>query len=128
MGVNDSGVVSWFQEYPFEQDGVVETSLLRLGTLPFDISRWDVRPGRRNDVDVHRSTEVRLVTGGTGMLTVDGQDSRIGVGDAGVLRSCVPHQPFNDGTEPCRAFSVYVQCLLVGPRALVRSGRRLGGC
>lgn len=102
-----SGLLEWFHEYNFADGGVVETAIVEPGALPFALSRWDVAPGQRNDLDVHISTEVWLVTQGSGLLTLEGVESRLRPGDAVVLRSRVPHQLHNDGADPFRAVSVY---------------------
>jgi hypothetical protein len=84
------GLLEWFHEYNFADGGVVESAVVEPGAFPFEISRWDVAPGQRNDLDVHISTEVWLVTKGSGVLTLKGVESRLRPGDAVVVLSRPP--------------------------------------
>jgi len=106
-GADVSGVLKWYREYAFAEGGVVETAVLQPGALPFEVSRWEVGPGQRNDLEAHASVELWLIAQGEGVVTLDGAETRVRLGDAVVIRPQVWHQLFNDGTERVRAVSVY---------------------
>lgn len=73
--------------------------------VPFQASRFEVRPGSRSKPDVHAVVEAWMVASGTGKLTHDGVEHRIKAGDVMYFRPRTEHVVENDGDESLVLFS-----------------------
>jgi mannose-6-phosphate isomerase-like protein (cupin superfamily) len=74
---------------------------------PFEASRFEVPPGRTNELDVHDVAELWLVRTGTGTVRSGDTTLDVGPGEMVYLPSRVPHRVTNTGTQPLRLFSVW---------------------
>lgn len=74
---------------------------------PFTLARFVVPPGVATSPDTHDVREVWLIVRGEGVLTLDGEETRVRPGDVLYFESRRTHQLVNDGDEPVELVSLW---------------------
>ena len=74
---------------------------------PFTLARISVPAGVRTAEDQHEVREIWLIQSGSGLLTVDGIETRVSAGDSLYFESYRKHQLYNDGSEQTEIVSIW---------------------
>ena len=74
---------------------------------PFTLARFVVPPGVTTSPDTHDVREVWVIVRGEGVLTLDGEETRVRAGDVLYYESRQTHQLVNDGDEPVELVTLW---------------------
>jgi quercetin dioxygenase-like cupin family protein len=83
------------------------TSADRTPTRSLTSGVCEIEPGGALDLHRHPPLELYYFLGGTGVVTLDGREQRVGPGVTISIPGDLPHGIRNDGTVPLRLFYVF---------------------
>ncbi|MFD7011296.1 cupin domain-containing protein [Rhodococcus jostii] len=87
--------------------GIFDLPKLEVSVAPFTLAHIRVPAGVTTAEDHHEVREIWLVQSGSGILTLDGVQSRVQAGDTLYYESYRRHQLHNDGDSPVEIVSIW---------------------
>lgn len=109
---SDADLFPYPPVHPNTGDIAVRWYFQDVNRLPVHVHRYDLPPGavegsHRHDTRDEPLDELYIVLAGTATVTIDGQTTTLGPGDAALAQAGTEHEVANTGERPLRVLNIW---------------------